>query len=199
MIPLTAAWFERRLESPNRLLTGLSQLVGIGGVYTAALFLLWQGGARPGTPPWLAIPAESYFRWETVFIGPVIAAGGLLAASILYLAGRALGGVGSFDDCLALTGTAIGASTLVTAVPDLVIGLLLVLGVVDAEAWMRAITHPTPVLAGVWVYLLAYAACFLVSFSAVASAVHRLSGWRPIVVGAGTFAIYQFFLYLFIR
>ena len=83
--------------------------------------------------------------------------------------------------------------------PDGVIGLLLCAGAIDPTAWFQAITHPTAVLAGVWVYLLLYLACFLVSFPRVARVAHRLSGGRAIVAGWSAFVIYQLFLYVFIR
>lgn len=61
-------------------------------------------------------------------------AGGLLATSSMYLLARAAGGTGSIDETMALVGPAIAGCTLFTLIPDLVIGVLLTTGAVDADA-----------------------------------------------------------------
>ena len=195
--PLRAA--RRRLADPARLRTGLIWLTASALAYAACLLLLALGGARPGPAPWLDIPASSYFLWEATFIAPVIVAGAVLAAGSMHLLARAAGGIGRFDDAMALLGQVIGLCTLLTLVPDLVVGVLLNIGAVDAEAWMRAISHPTVVLAVVWIYLCAYLLAFLVSFPVVARAAYHLSRRRSVAIGWAVFVIYQGFLYIFIR
>jgi len=195
--PLRAA--RRRLADPARLRVGMTWLVGVALGYAACVLVLGLGGARPGVAPWLTIPASSYFLWEAVFIAPVIVAGGVLAAGCMHLLARAARGVGRFDDAMALIGQVIGLCTLITLVPDLVVGTLLCAGLVDAEAWMRAITHPTAVLGLVWVYLLAYVAAFLVAFPVVARAAYHVSRARAVAIGWAVFVIYQGFVYVFVR
>lgn len=189
----------RRLADPRRLSKGLWALLAIGLAYAACILLLALGGARPNPAPWLAIPPERYFVWEAVFIAPVMFAGGVLAAGSLHLLARAAGGDGRFDDAMALCAHAIALATLTTVVPDTLVGLLLCAGVVSPAAWMAAITQPTAVLALVWFYLLAYTAAFLLLFPAAAARVYGLRARGAIAVGAASFAIYQGFLFVFIR
>jgi hypothetical protein len=56
--------------------------------------------ARAMPEPFLRIPSDEYFLWGTFFYGPVIIAAWLLAASVMHLVGRALGGRSAFDDLL---------------------------------------------------------------------------------------------------
>jgi hypothetical protein len=167
--------------------------------YAFCIALLALGGARPGTPPWLSISPETYFRWEAAFIAPVILFGGILAAGTMHISAVAAGGRGSFDDALAAIGGSIAISTLATLIPDTLVGALLVLDIVDPDAWMRAVTRPSGVLALVWVYLLLYLAAFLAFFPAVARVCYGLGRGTAFAVGAGTFLVYQLFLYVFVR
>ena len=199
MAPLTVHWFEGQMRRPDRLRRGLSALAAIAAGYAVAIVLLALGGAAPGTAPWLALPTETYFYWEATFIAPVIFAAGLLAAATMQLLARAAGGRGSFEGTLALLGPAIAISTLATLIPDTGIALALIAGVVEPAVWMRGITSASWVLAAVWVYLVAYVTCFLVAFPVVARVAHGLRGGRALAVGWATFAVYQLFLYVFVR
>lgn len=198
-LPLTQPWMDTRLHDPARLRRGLLALAGIGVAYAICMLLLALGEVGPGPAPWLVIPRETYFYWESTFILPVIFLGGLLAAATLHLLARALGGSGSFDDTMALVGVSVALSTLWTVLPDTVVGLLLIGGVIDPALWMQAISEPGWVLALIWVYLLAYLASFLWSFRVVAHAVYALRGYRALLAGWTSFAVYQLFLYVFIR
>ena len=189
-----------RLTDPSRLWAGLAWLAGTGLAYAACLLLLAAGGDAPGDmTPWLAIPTEVYFWWEAAFIGPVVVAGGLLASAVVYLMGRAAGGTGTFDDTLAVLGPAVAACTVITLVPDLVIGVLLNSGALSEQRWMADITRPSLTLGLVWTYLTLYLVAFLVAFPYATAAVHRLGRWRAIAVGWSGFVVYQGFLFVFVR
>jgi hypothetical protein len=189
-----------RLTDTRRQWTGLAWLAGTGLGYAACILLLAAGGDVPGDmAPWLAIPRDAYFWWEAAFIGPVVVAGGLLAAAGVYLLGRAAGGTGTFDDTLALLGPAIAVCTTFTLVPDLVIGILLNSGAMSPQRWMADVTHPSATLGLVWTYLTLYLVAFLVAFPYATAAVHRLGRWRSVAVGWAGFAIYQGFLFIFVR
>jgi hypothetical protein len=41
--------------------------------YAFCIALLALGGARPGTPPWLSISPETYFRWEAAYLAAFLA------------------------------------------------------------------------------------------------------------------------------
>jgi hypothetical protein len=190
----------RRLVAPACLRTGVVWLSSVAIAYAAVVLILAAGGDQPGDlPPWLNIPAADYFWWEAVFIAPVIFASGLLATSCMYLLARAVGGVGSFDDTLAVVGPAVAICTLFTLIPDLIIGVLLNAGVLDAAAWLNDITHPGLTLALVWTYLALYAMAFLTAFPIVVTTVHRVRIVPAIAVGWAGFAIYQGVLMIFVR
>lgn len=189
----------RRLRDPRRLSKGLETLGAVAVASGAAVLLLAIGGASPPSAPWLGIPADRYFYWEAAFIAPVIFLGAILAAGTMHLLARAMGAMGPFDDAIALLGVTISVATLVRLIPDAVIGALLSIGVVDARAWMHAITHPTAVLAGVWVCRLVSVGALLYLCPVVAGLCYRLRGWRAVAVGWGTFAVYQGFVYVFVR
>ncbi|HWB73652.1 MAG TPA: hypothetical protein VG755_01830 [Nannocystaceae bacterium] len=187
------------LAQPQRVRRGLLALAFYGLGYACAMLLLAFGGARPGTPPWLAIDEQIYFHVEAAFIAPVIGLAAVLAAAILHLVARALGGVGDFDDAVALVGVTTAFASLTTLVPDTVIGVLLCVDVIDAETWMHEITRPSATLALVWVYLAAYLVAFGLGYPAVARVAYRLSRTRALVAGWSSFAIYQLVLYVFVR
>ncbi len=174
-------------------------LVGYGVSYAVCLLLLAFGGVAPGLAPWLAIPSDVYFYWEATFIAPVIVLAAMLAAAVLHLVARALGGRGEFDDVMALVGVATAVASLTTLVPDTLVGLLLCARVLDPDAWMHAIVRPSPTLAIVWVYLSLYAIAFAVAYPAIARVVHGLRGGRALLAGWTAFVVYQALLFVFVR
>lgn len=191
---------ERVLAPPRKATTGLLWLVGTGAAYAGCVLLLAAGGDLPGDlPPWLAIARDSYFWWEAAFIGPVIVAAGLLAAAVAYLLARAAGGTGDFDDTIAVLGPAVAGCTVVTLVPDLIIGTLLNTGLMSAAQWNLDITRPSVTLALVWTYLSLYLVAFLVIFPYVIRVAHRLRPARAVAIGWATFAVYQGVLMIFVR
>jgi len=190
---------DRRLADPHRLRIGMLCLVGIAVLYAVTLLLLAIGGDKPGPAPWLDIPRSSYFYWEAAFATPVFIAAGVLAAASMQLLARAWGGTGSFEDTMALTGFAVAICTLFSVIPDLIEAVLMISGILPAKTFLDGVAHPTPILALVWAYLIAYLLAFLVLFPAVVSTVHRLPGARAVAVGVAGFAVYQGFVYVFIR
>jgi len=194
------AFVHRRMEDPRRLRIAMTWLTATAVAYAVCVLILAAGGDEPGNmPPWLTIPSATYFWWEAAFIAPVIIAAGVLTTGSMYLLARVAGGSGSFDDTLALVGPAIAVCTLFTLIPDLIIGILLNAGLLPAETWMYDITHPSLTLGLVWTYLSMYALAFLVVFPIVAAAAHRLRAVPAIAVGWASFAVYQGFLFIFVR
>lgn len=189
----------RRLAHPRRLQKGLRDLLLIGIAYSLAIVLLALGGVGPGMASWLAIPTEDYFKWEPLFTTPVIFLTGLLAAAVMHLLARWLGGTGSFENTVALIGPATAWATLCTLIPDAVIGLLLIGGVLDPAQWMAGIVRPSPTLAIIWVYLLIYVAAFMVLYPMVARLVHGLTVGKARKAGWMAFVVYQSVLFVFIR
>jgi hypothetical protein len=178
---------------------GLRDLLLTGIGYSLAIVLLAIGGVGPGMASWLAIPTAEYFLWEPYFTLPVIFLMALLAAAVMQLLARWLGGTGSFEDTVALIGPATAWATLCTLIPDALIGLLLIVGVIDPVQWMADIVRPSTTLAIIWVYLLMYVAAFGVLYPQVAQLVHGLSPARARVAGWLAFLVYQAVLFVFIR
>ncbi|MBK9177595.1 MAG: hypothetical protein IPM46_14935 [Flavobacteriales bacterium] len=189
----------RRLAHPRRLHKGLRDLLFLGIAYSLAIVLLALGDVGPGMASWLAIPAEDYFKWEPLFTTPVIFFSGLLSAAVLHLLARWLGGTGSFEDTVALIGPATAWATLCTLIPDAVIGMLLIAGVIDPTRWMADIVRPSPTLAIIWVYLLLYVAAFALLYPMVARLVYGLAASKARVAGWLAFIVYQALLLVFIR
>ncbi|MCW5898565.1 MAG: hypothetical protein KIT10_04785 [Flavobacteriales bacterium] len=188
-----------RLAHPRRLRMGLRDLLLIGIAYSLAIVLLALGGVGPGMPSWLAIPTENYFTWEPLFTTPVIFLTGLLAAAVMHLLARWLGGTGSFEDTVALIGPTTAWATLCTLIPDAIIGLLLIMGAIDPAQWMAAIVRPSTTLAIIWLYLLLYVVAFAILYPMVARLVHGLPNGKARVAGWLAFAVYQGILFVFIR
>lgn len=194
-----ARLLRRWLARPRRLRDGLLVLAAYSAGYAVCLLLLALGGVAPGLAPWLAIPEDVYFFWESAFIAPVIVLAAVLAAGVLHLVARALGGRGDFDDTMALVGVTTAIASLTTLVPDTVVGLLLCAKALDPGAWMHAIVRPSPTLAIIWVYLSLYMIAFAVAYPAIARVVHGLRGGRALCAGWTAFVVYQAFLFVFVR
>lgn len=189
----------RRLNDPRRLHKGLRDLLLIGIAYSLAIVLLALGNVGPGMASWLAIPTEEYFHWEPLFTIPVIFLSGILAAAVMHLLARWVGGTGSFEDTVALTGPATAWATLCTLIPDAVIGLMLIAGVIDPALWMADIVRPSLTLVVIWVYLLIYVAAFSMAYPMVARLAHGLPAGRARMAGWLAFLVYQTILLVFIR
>lgn len=193
------AWLQQYLEHTDRVRRGLLALLALGVAYALSIALLAWGGVAPGMASWLAIPTADYFRWEPYFTAPVIVLSGILAAAVLHLCARWLGGTGEFEDCLALLGPLTFIATLFTLVPDTLIGVGLVVGWIDPQQWMVDIVRPSLTLALIWVYLLLYLAAFLVLYPIIGRMVYGLDPWKARWSGWIGFVVYQSVLLVFIR
>lgn len=192
-------WLVQFLQHPHRVRRGLLALLLLGLAYALSIALLAWGGVAPGMASWLAIPTAEYFRWEPYFTAPVIVLSGILAAAVLHLCARWLGGTGDFEACLALVGPLTFIATLFTLVPDTLIGFGLVIGWIDPQQWMADIVRPSTTLALIWVYLLLYVAAFLVLFPIIGRMVYALDPWKARWAGWIGFIVYQAVLLVFIR
>jgi len=85
-----------------------------GGLYTCTVFIGHRNGFGAVTTPFLNIPAEDYYYWETFFTIPVFFLTVLVFAGTARLLAAAWGGRGSFENAFALYGLALVGPTLVT-------------------------------------------------------------------------------------
>jgi len=74
-------------------------------LYSVGVLIGFVKGLSPtGYEPFLRIPTESYYLWQTFFTIPVGLIGWILFAGAAQLLSRSLGGQGSFEDNLAVLG-----------------------------------------------------------------------------------------------
>lgn len=189
------------LIAHDRALSYAGIATGITAItYTLVYFFLAHNGGRPTTfEPWLAIPAEHYYRWNLLLHAPSILLAWVAAAGFTQLAARALGGRGSFEHTLAVLGFGISVSSWWTGLHDLVTTFLGFVGVIDQRAYEDAMNGPTPARTLLWVLMSGYLVSFLVLFSKGVSAAHRLSTLRCAAAGTLGFFVYQLVFVIFNR
>ena len=113
------ASFDRLVREPARVRVGALAVGVTAVVYLLVYFFLSRNGGRPTVfKPWLAIPAEVYYRWDLYLCVPSIVLGWVAAAGFTQLAARGLGGAGSFEDTLAVLGFGIGIASWATGLHD---------------------------------------------------------------------------------
>jgi hypothetical protein len=187
------------LVHPHRLRYAVLAVFGVGVGYGLVEAGIAVAGGTP-SPPWLAIPAADYFKWEALFSAPVTLLCWILAAGVMHLLARPFGGHGTFDDTLALLGFAVAVATLIALIPDSVTVGLMVVGVMSRPAWEQAISQAgTPDWLLLWAYMLAYVIALLCLFPTVVAASEGLRRWRAVLVGVIGAVLYQGIYFIFIR
>lgn len=184
----------------RRLRLGLQAfLVPVLG-YVIVYVGLGRSGAYPSKfSPWLAIPAEEYYRWNLWLLPPSMFAGWLLASAVVQLASRALGGVGRFEDTVAALGFACSAAHWTLLPHDVAVGVLGGLHVIDGRAHEHAMNQPTLARTLLWVFAGAYGIAFPWFFARAIAGAHRLSGGRSLLAGLLGFVVYQLVFVTFNR
>jgi hypothetical protein len=81
---------------------GVGGCLVMGVLYTITVLVGYLHGFGAVWEPWLPIPAEEYYLWETFFIIPVYFLVFATAAGVMQLLARGLGGAGSFEDTFAV-------------------------------------------------------------------------------------------------
>ena len=165
----------------------------------ALTFLGWAlAGWEPWGTPWLAIPPDVYYGWETLFAVPVILLGWLLASGFVQLMSRQLGGGGSFEATARLLALSIAVCNFVLLLPALVLAVLAVTGVLDAE-WWQEISRPGAAQSIVW-FLGAVSMFWLGSLTTIAvRAAHKTRSRRSLLVAIPTVVLYHGFVLVFLR
>ncbi len=98
---------ERLLRDPAGPAHAGLALLMLGLAYSLTLAVGYLRGFGAVTPPFVAIPAESYYAWEAVFAPAVFFVVAVLFAGTARLICRAFGGTGRFEPLFALTGIAL--------------------------------------------------------------------------------------------
>ena len=174
----------------------LVPVVGYSIVYIG----LGQSGAYPSTfTPWLAIPAEEYYRWNLYLLPPSMFAGWLLASAVVQLASRPLGGTGRFEATVAALGFACSAAHWTLLPHDVLVGILGGLHVIDGRAHEHAMNQPTIARTLLWTFMTLYVLAFPWFFSLAIAGVHRVRGARAMLLGVLGFVVYQLVFVVFNR
>jgi hypothetical protein len=187
-------------EHPRGPQLGAVAVAITAAVYTAVYFFLAHNGGRPTVfTPWLAIPAEHYYRYNLWLNAPSILLAWVAASGFTQLAARALGGRGSFEQTLAVLGFGLSISSWWTGLHDLITTFLGFVGVIDQRAYEDAMSSPTPARTLLWVLMLGYLVWFVMLFCKGVAAAHRLSLPRSLAAGTLGFAVYQTVFVIFNR
>lgn len=84
---------------------GFAAVMFLSILYSISVFIGFIKGMNPsGYEPFLKIPTESYYLWQTFFTVPVGLLGWILFAGSAQLLSKRLGGQGTFEDNLAVLG-----------------------------------------------------------------------------------------------
>jgi hypothetical protein len=194
------ATFELLLSHPWRMRYGAEAVAVTMAVYFGVYFFLAHNGGRPALfKPWLAIPAEEYYRANVYFVVPSILLAWVAASGFTQLLARALGGKGTFEDTAAVLGFALSISSWWTGLHDFVTTYLGFVGVIDQRAYEDAMNTPTPFRTLLWVLMTGYLIWFVLTFTKAVGAVHRLSVARAAVAGTVGFVCYQLVFVIFNR
>jgi len=93
------------MREEKKVAYGFAAVLLLSIPYSIVVLISWaKGGMPPGYEPFLRIPTESYYFWQTFFTVPVGLIGWILFAGSAQLLSRKLGGQGSFEENLAVLG-----------------------------------------------------------------------------------------------
>jgi hypothetical protein len=169
---------------PDHFRVGLLGVLALGVLYSATAFLLYARGVSAAAP-FLALPLESYYLYQTLFNLPVALASWLLMGSTLYLIvpGRDI----SYRRLLGVVGLPYGILVLpLMWLPETIV----VIGwpSVWTASWWVALTPVRVVLGTLWVY----AGCTLCvkelyNLSVLRSSLYALAG---LLVGIATSLVF---------
>lgn len=192
---------EALLAAPHPLRWGTYAVAITAASYTLVYFFLSRSGGRPTAfTPWLAIPAEVYYRYNLFMHVPSIALAWVSAGGSAQLAARGLGGRGTFEHTLAVLGLGIGVASWATGLHDVVTAFLGFAGTMDQRAYEDAMSAPgTGPHRLIWSLMLVYLLAFVWLFTRGVAAAHGLRTWRALCAGLVGFVVYQGVFVLFNR
>ena len=195
-----AKTFAELVDDDRALRWGALAVAVTGGVYSAVYFFLAHNGGRPTVfTPWLAIPAEDYYRYNQWMHLPSIFLAWVAAAGFTQIAARAVGGKGSFEQTLGVLGFGLSVSSWWTGLHDLITSCLGFFGVLDQRAYEDAMSAPTLARTLLWILMAGYLATFVILFTKGVRAAHRVPVARAAAAGTLGFVVYQLVFVLFNR
>lgn len=206
-----SAWYAAMCRHPRRtsaLLRGHDRVLALGAGamcvpligYLIVYWGLSRSGAYPSAfTPWLALPAETYYRYN-LFLFPIgLGAAWLLSAAVVQVLGHLVNATGRFEETLASLGFAVSLSNWTLLPHDVTVAVLGATGVIDGRAHEHAMNEPTLARTLLWTFAAMYVVAFPVYFTAVLAGVHRLRLREAALLGIVGFIVYQLVFVLFNR
>lgn len=190
--------FKRIVGENKKIALGFKAVLITATLYSFVYFFLILGGGEP-FKPWLAIPIESYYRYNLLLCAPTMILGWILAAGTIHTATRLVTTNGSFDETLSCFGFGIGISSWATGIHDFVTSLLGAIQVIDQHEYERALNSPTIWRTFLWIQMATYLIAFILLFSKSMRVVYKMNGWQSFLFGTLGFLIYQLFFLVFNR
>ncbi len=184
---------------PARSAIGAVAMVGMSVLYAIVPVFLAILDGVPVPEPFLRIPSDRYFYWAAYFYLPALLAGWVFGSAVFQILARSLGGLGTFEDTLALVGFATATATAAALIPDLLVTTVQIAGLMDYGAWRQSVDGFGPWFFLTWAYLIAYAVLFLVFYAAIGRTLHGLGRGRAALCATASFVAYQGFILIFIR
>jgi hypothetical protein len=127
--------FKDVLGKRSKVVYGFAAVMLLSILYSISVFIGFMKGMSPiGYEPFLKIPIESYYLWQTFFTIPVGLIGWILFAGSAHLLSRNLGGQGSFEDNLAVLGLPFILMLPLSWLPEIIVTVLTP-GCWGAPAW----------------------------------------------------------------
>jgi hypothetical protein len=192
--------FTTLLAQPGKLRHAFGAIGIVMTLYTLVYVNLTIGGGAPSAfTPWLAIPKEQYYFYNRFLLAPSLFAGWLLAAGVIHLTSKAVGGVGSFEDTLCLLAFSISIACLASLLHDLPDTFLGAIGVLDLKAYEVKLNSPTIWRAILWILYVTSAILFIWLFWTAVRVSQRVRRLPAFGIGLLGYAVYQVMFVVFNR
>lgn len=193
--------FDALVRDERKLRFGGYGVAIAAALYTAVYFFLAHNGGRPTVlVPWLAIPAEEYYRWNLYLNAPSVVLAWIAASGFAHLLARALGGRGEYESVAGTLGLAISVAIWSTGLHDVVTTCMGYVGLLDQRAYEDAMNDggsgPGMLIRSL---MLLYLAWFVVLFTKAVGASHGLGVGRSACAGVVGFVVFQGLYFLFNR
>lgn len=163
------------------------------------IFLTIASGAPSTFTPWLNISKENYYAINRFLLAPSMLICWLTATSFIQVAGRLLGGEGTFEQTLTTIALTISIAMWGALIHDLPMSFLSAIGVINAGQHEIAMNSPTIFRTILWVCYSIYFIAFFILFPLSVRVVHKLNWIKSITIGSFAFIIFQLIFLIFNR
>jgi len=143
------------LADPRRMPYGLYAVLIFAGLYSiASLVGYWLGRLPYGWEPFIKIPTQQFFLWQSIYLIPATLVSWIFYAGCIQLLSKPFGGKGGFEDTFALLGLTFFAFLLAMQLPDWIVDYALPRSVFNSPMFYNFI-NPLRLIAGtIWIVVL---------------------------------------------